>query len=360
MIFTTQVSLLATFSRLGACLILLLLTAAFPTLCPARTHLERPPSEPVPETVSPQLKKLLGVYPLCSFWHLTPVTATAWKDLVNKVSVTTAKEARVISEKLKVSVRSASMGHVPVFDLLPSEIAHAHDKRILLHVHGGAYVLNPGISGTSEGSFMAHFGKIRVISVDYRMPPDYPYPAALDDVVSVYRELLKTYPAKSIGVFGSSTGGGLTLALVLKLKELGLPLPAAIAPGSPWSDLNKIGDSYFTHEGLDNSLVTYDYFIKSAAELYAAGHDLKDPLLSPVYGDVTGFPPVMLTSGTRDLFLSNTVRMHLKLREAGVPADLMVFEGMSHVLYMIDPEMPETKLHFSELSKFFDRAFEAH
>ena len=117
--------------------------------------------------------------------------------------------------------------------------------------------------------------------------------------------------------------------------------------------MTKTGDSYFVNEGVDNILVSYDGWLEDAAKLYAAGHDLKDPMLSPVYGDVTGFPPTLLTSGTRDLFLSNTVRMHLKLRQAGVNADLIVFEGMSHAQYHLNPGAPETRFHFTELGKFF-------
>lgn len=146
----------------------------------------------------------------------------------------------------------------------------------------------------------------------------------------------------------------MTLALMLRARAEGLPLPAAIAPGTPWSDLSRTGDSYYTNEGVDNILVSYDGWLGDAARLYAAGHDLKDPMLSPVYGDVRGFPPTLLTTGTRDLFLSNTVRMHLKLREAGVPADLIVFEGMSHAQYHMDVNAPETRTHFQELTRFFN------
>ncbi len=132
-------------------------------------------------------------------------------------------------------------------------------------------------------------------------------------------------------------------------------MPSAIVVGIPWSDMTKTGDSYFTNEGVDNLLVSYDGWIKLAAELYANGHDLKDPMLSPVCGDVIGFPPTFLASGTRDLFLSNTVRMHQKLRHAGVKADLMIFEGMSHAMYYLLPsETPETAFYFRELGRFFD------
>ena len=163
---------------------------------------------------------------------------------------------------------------------------------------------------------MAGIGKCRVVYADYRMAPDFPYPAAIDDAMAVYRELLKRRPAESIGVFGTSTGGAMTLILALRAKDEGLPLPAALAAGTPWAQINEVGDSYVTNEGVDNVLVSYHGWLEGAARLYAAGHDMEDPYLSPVNGDVRGFPPTLLTSGTRDLFLSNTVRMHLKLRQA--------------------------------------------
>ena len=201
---------------------------------------------------------------------------------------------------------------------------------------------------------MAGIGKFRVVYADYRLAPDFPYPAAIDDAVSVYRGLLETTPAERIGVFGTSTGGAMTLILTLRARAEGLPLPAAIAPGTPWTDLTKTGDSYFVNEGVDNVLISYDGWLSEAARVYAGGHDLKDPMLSPVYGDVSNFPPTLLTSGTRDLFLSNTVRMHLKLRQAGVPADLIVFEGLSHAQYHM-ALMPEATFHFTELGRFFGR-----
>lgn len=215
--------------------------------------------------------------------------------------------------------------------------------------------MGAGEAGMQEAVLMAGIGKFKVVYADYRMAPDFPYPAAVDDAMAVYRELLKTTPAEKIGVFGTSTGGGMTLILALRAKTEKLPLPAALAAGTPWTDMSKTGDTYFTNEGVDNILVSYDGWVGDAARLYAGKHDLKDPMLSPVYGDVSGFPPTILTSGTRDLFLSNTVRMHLKLRQADVPADLIVFEGISHAHYHMSPNAPETKFHFTELERFFER-----
>src|SRR4030081_967103 len=117
-------------------------------------------------------------------------------------------------------------------------------QRLSLAHYGGAYVLNPGEPGTRQATLMAAFGQARVISVDYRTSSEAPYPAALDDCVAVYRELLKTVPAQNIAVFGTSTGGGLTMALVLRAKQDGVGLPAAIAPGSPWADLAKTGGTF--------------------------------------------------------------------------------------------------------------------
>jgi epsilon-lactone hydrolase len=142
---------------------------------------------------------------------------------------------------------------------------------------------------------------------------------------------------------------------VLKAKQLGLPVPAAIAPGTPMSDVTKVGDTFYTNELVDNVLVSRDGFCDAAAKVYANGADMRDPLLSPVYGDMTGFPPTILTSGTRDLLLSNTVRVHRKLRQAGVEAVLQVFEGQSHAHYLRDDSAPETREAFAEIAAFFDK-----
>ena len=238
---------------------------------------------------------------------------------------------------------------------MPEVIAPDNRNRVLLHMHGGCYVLNPGEAALPEAMFMAGFGHVKVISVDYRMPPEAYFPAALDDGMTVYKALSMTTSPKNIAIFGSSAGGALTLEMVLKMKQDGVPLPGAIAPGTPMSDVTKVGDTFVTNAMLDNVLVSPDGFCDAATKVYANGHDLKDPLLSPVYGDMKGFPPTILTSGTRDLLLSNTVRVHRKLRQAGVEAMLQVFEGQSHAHYYRDDTAPETKEAFEEIAAFFDK-----
>ncbi len=311
-------------------------------------------SLPTPDDVSAALKRAIEADASAIPWHLTPKDAAAWKDLVQKAAAATAEKVPGLLKHLEIKCEKSAIADVPVFLLEPPALPPAHADKILLYFHGGGYVFNPGMAGLPEGIYMAAIGKFKVVAVDYRLAPEFPFPAALDDAMAVYRALLKTYPAKNIGVFGSSTGGGMTLALCLRARQEGLPMPGAIAPGTPWSDLSKTGDSYFVNAHVDDVLVQYEGLLEGMARAYAGGRDLKEPLLSPVYGDMKGFPPAILGTGTRDLFLSNTARTHRKLREAGVEADLLVMEGLSHWQYVqLPPEAPETQFYFSEVAKFF-------
>ena len=202
---------------------------------------------------------------------------------------------------------------------------------------------------------MAGFSHMPVISVDYRMPPTAYFPAALDDAMTVYKAALKTTKPKDIGVFGSSAGGALTLEMMLRAKQAHLPMPGAIAVGTPMADEMEQGDSHQTNALVDNVLVSPSGFCEAAARFYAHGHDMADPMISPLNGDLHGFPPTILTTGTRDLLLSNTVRTHQKLLQSGVQADLLVFEGMSHAQYTIDDRIPEDRQAFTEISAFLDQ-----
>jgi epsilon-lactone hydrolase len=310
---------------------------------------------PVPGTVSPQLQAVIAAPYRIPGWDADPKSATEWKALVSRQADAGAALRRDAREKLGVTMEPMVIGGVKTFVLTPKEIRPENRNRLLIHVHGGGYVFGPGEAATAEATLMAAYGGYKVISIDYRMPPDFPYPAAMDDAMAVWREAVKMQNPRNMAIFGTSTGGGMTLAMILRAKQEGLPLPAAIAPGTPWSDLTETGDTYKTNEWLDNVLVSYKGWIAHAAELYAAGHNLKDPQISPIYGDFTGFPPAILTSGTRDLFLSLTVLTHRKLRRAGVEAELQVYEGMSHAQYNFDAYAPETKEVFTEIARFFDQ-----
>ena len=318
-----------------------------PRQLPARTI-------PVPDTVSPQMRALIAA-PVNPIWNIVPKTSAEWKAMVAKNAAESLPGIEAMRTALHVKVEPATIAGVKTYIVTPEAMAPANRNRLLLYFHGGGFVLRPGEAGLAEAIEMAGFGRYKVISVDYRMSPDFPYPAAMDDAMAVYRDALKTVKARNIGIFGTSAGGNIALAMVLRARAEKLPLPGAIAPGTPWSDMTKTGDSYFTNDGIDNVLVSNDGFWGAAAKLYANGRDLKDPLLSPVYGDMHGFPPTILTSGTRDLFLSNTVRVHRKLRQAGVEAELQVFEGLSHAQYYRDIHAPETIDYNNEIAGFFDK-----
>jgi monoterpene epsilon-lactone hydrolase len=311
-------------------------------------------SVPVPDTVSPQMQKLIGA-PLTPTWNVIPKTAEEWKVQVNAGYEATMKSLPALREALGVKVEPITLDGVKAYMVTPSSIPPQNRNRLLVHVHGGCFVSFPGESGTAEAIYMAGLGGFRVISVDYRMPPDHPYPAALDDAMTAWKAATKMAAPKNMAIFGSSAGGNLTLAMVLRAKQDKLPLPAAIAPGTPMSDLTNAGDSFQTNAILDNVLVASGANCDQRAALYIAGRDPKDPLLSPVYGDMRGFPPAILTTGTRDLLLSSTVRVHRKLRQAGVEAVLQVYEGQSHAHYYRDVSAPETREAFTEIAQFFDR-----
>lgn len=327
-------------------------TAATPPLSSGSREVPARPI-PVPNTVSPQMQTIIA-RSLDPKFNIAPKSISEWKARVDEAARTTIAMLPKLREMLGVSVEPTTVAGVKAFVVRPKSVPPGNRDRILLHLHGGIRVLNPGEAGTREAIMMAGYSGFNVISVDYRMPPDFPFPAALDDAFAAYREVIASTKPEKVGVFGTSAGGSLTFTTLLRAKIENLPMPGAIATGTPTVDLTKTGDSLFTNAFIDNVLGTQDGFIRETALLYANGRDLKDPLLSPIYGDVLGFPPTILTSGTRDLYLSNTVRMHRKLRAAGVEAVLQVWEGQSHAQYLVDIEAPETREYHDEVARFFD------
>jgi monoterpene epsilon-lactone hydrolase len=305
----------------------------------------------VPNTVSPQVQAMIAA-PLSPNWNVVPKSVEEWRALS---APSAGRGLPALRERFGVRSEALTVNGVNAYMVTPPDVPPENRNRLLIHAHGGCYVLNGGESGTTEAIYMAGFGRFRVLSIDYRRPPDFPYPAALDDGMAVWKGALKMADPKNMAIFGTSAGGALTLSMVLRAKQERLPIPGAIAPGTPMSDLTRTGDSFHTNFMLDNVLVSSEGRCDAMARLYANGHDLRDPMLSPVYGDLTGFPPAILTTGTRDLLLSNTVRVHRKLRQAGVEAELHVYEGQSHAHYMRDSTAPETKEAFEEIARFFDK-----
>jgi acetyl esterase/lipase len=293
--------------------------------------------------------------PLRTNWDKPPTTPEGWRALGESNVAAVAPQIPAMAERMRVTIAPSMLDGVRIYTITPADVPEANRNRLAVHVHGGCYVLNPREAALPEAIFLAGFARMTVIAVDYRMPPEAYFPAALDDAMTVYRAAVKRVPPGNVAVFGSSAGGALTLEMMLRAKQEGLPMPGAIAPGTPMSDVTKQGDSFQTNAMVDNVLVSPDGFCDAATRFYANGHDLADPMLSPVYGDVRGFPPTILTTGTRDLLLSNTVRMHRALRRAGTEAVLQVFEGQSHAQYYRDDRVPEVQEAFGEIARFFDR-----
>lgn len=314
---------------------------------------------PAPSTVSPEMAAAVDKK-AGELWYSEPKSMDEWRKITGGYTEWASKNAADTAKKLGVTITEEKIAGVTVRTLTPKTIDADKQDKIIYYIHGGGYVFGEGVAGTTEGTLMAYYNNYKVVAVDYRLAPEHPYPAAIDDAFAVYKELVKKYGAENIAVLGTSTGGAMTLILALQAIQGGVPVPAALISGTPWSDMDKIGDSYVTNDGVDNILGTYDHLIKASAEVYANGADLKNPLISPVYaksGELAKFPPTLLVSGTRDLFLSNTVRMHKLLLMNGAEAELLVYEALSHAQYYLVPDAPETADHYKLMGMFLDGHF---
>ena len=293
-------------------------------------------------------------------WQVVPQNINEWHNLADNFAKAGAANAFALAKKYNVDISEGKVAGVRTFTLTPVKVDTEKKDKVILYIHGGGYVLGSGVGGTAEAIYLSGLHNYIIVCVDYRLAPDHPFPAAIDDAFSVYKELVKEYGAENIAVFGTSTGGAMTLILSLQAHEAGISQPKALVSGTPWADLDKIGDSYFVNDGVDNVLGNYDHLIKAAAQAYANGADLKDPLLSPVYASdeaLKDFPSTLFISGTRDLFLSNTVRMHKRLLLNDVNTDLVVYEALSHAQYYLNANAPETIEHYEIINKFLDKNF---
>jgi epsilon-lactone hydrolase len=296
---------------------------------------------PPPDTVSPAIRELVGRAPI-SLTQL-PRNHSEWRAMLDAGHRWQVEQLAGMAEKFAVDVSEERVAGVRCYRVAPKSPDSRSSRHLLIGFHCGGFIGGAGEAGLLEMFQMAGLAKMTVLSVDYRMPPDHPFPAAIDDAIAVWRALSSSDRKGGLAVFGSSAGGGLVLSLIQRARR----------EGTPWSDLSKTGDSYYTNAGVDNYIV-YEGLHEAAARLYANGRDLKDPLLSPVYGDFTGFPPAFLYTGTRDLYLSNTVRVHQELLRAESIAHLEVFEGQSHGCFLLGPVVnaPEAAELYAHIGRF--------
>ncbi|WP_030436824.1 alpha/beta hydrolase [Actinoplanes subtropicus] len=300
----------------------------------------------VPTSVSERARQFLAVPRAPSSWP-APDDVEGWEKHI--AAVDSAILSRFASAaQLPVTVEDRDISGVRTYVARPEGVP-AESGPIFLDIHGGALIMCGGPVCRATTALTAMTSGMITWGVDYRMAPRHPYPAGLDDCVAVYRELLEIRDPADIFVGGVSAGGNLAAALIVRAKDEGLPMPAALVLGTPELDLTESGDTFHTNLAYDTVLGS----LMAVNRLYAAGHDLAHPYLSPLFADVTGFPPTYLQSGTRDLFLSNTVRMHRRLRAAGIDAELHVGEAMPHSGFTGDT--PEDLDLAAERRRFLDR-----
>jgi acetyl esterase/lipase len=291
---------------------------------------------PLPASLSEQARFNAIAYPPIALAPFPPHDdPAAWHDHLAVEESRLLAMVRGLPEAPGIAASEVPLGPVTVHRFQPATLRAPRDCACL-DIHGGAFILGRGETCRVMGSLTAKSRGVLTWAPDYRMPPEHPYPAALDDCLTAYRALLETHRPEKIVVSGLSAGGNLAAAMILRARDEGLPLPGGCVLITPEVDLTEAGDSFHANLGLDNCLVRS---LMPANLLYAAGHDLAHPYLSPLNGDFTaGFPPTLITSGTRDLFLSNAVRMHWALRAAGVPAELYILEAGTHTGHQGSPE----------------------
>ncbi len=307
---------------------------------------------PVPTSVSPEAQAILAAGIGGAAQPESPALDDheGWRQRIAAQDEMVLGMIAPPADGFKATVTDLDIDGVVVYEIIPDGV-DPDDSRVYLEIHGGALIMGSGAVCRAMGLAAAARVRRRMWCVDYRMPPDHPYPTPLDDCLTVYRALLATHRPDEIIVGGSSAGGNLAAALVVRARDEGLPLPAAALLMTPELDLTESGDTFQTNLGIDTILTAS---LMPMNLLYAGGHDLAHPHLSPLLDDVSkGFCPTFLSAGTRDLFLSNAVRMHRKLRAAGVDAELHVQEAAPHGgFFGFAPEDHELS---AEVRRFVDR-----
>ncbi|MGA2560595.1 MAG: alpha/beta hydrolase [Terracidiphilus sp.] len=299
---------------------------------------------PVPQTISPQAQLVVG--------HPAPDQGPP-ESLENRRKGTDAYTARARVAWTRLCPNTLvedTMAGVPVRIVTPEGLPEANKDKVLLNLHGGGF--NSDSGSYTESIPIASFAKIKVVAVLYRLAPEHPFPAAVDDSVAVYKELLKTYKPNHIVLYGTSAGAILTAEVASRLKQLGLPLPAALGIFSGLGDFARLGDSQamYALRGLSGHLDAPQPGTHDSE--YVTTTDPKDPVLSPIYSDLHGLPPTLFVTSGRDLLLSGTINLHRAYFTAGVDAQLVVYDALPHAFWY-DPMLPEAQEANHIMADFF-------
>lgn len=301
---------------------------------------------PVPTTISPEAQKMLA----------RVVSDAAVPQTLEQRRIGTDKWQAGAGEESKklypVNVGADTIAGVPVRVVTPLTTPAGKRDRVLINLHGGGF--NSDSGSLTESIPIAYLTGTKVISVLYRLAPEHPFPAGLEDVVAVYKELLKSYTPSHIGIYGTSAGAILTAEVTVKLKQLKLPLPGATGIFSGMGDFGQDGDSIamYSLDGLSGHLEPPNRNVHDS--YYVGTTDPKDPVLSPVYADLKAFPPTLFVTSGRDLLLSGTAILHMAYLRAGVDAHLVVFEALPHAFWN-NVTLPESKEAQRMMAEFLDR-----
>lgn len=315
---------------------------------------DQPHQPPFAVTVSAEARAVMD--PMLNAKPAPEMTATLMRNPVTRkvVRAGAANHLKPLNKarakRFGVDVTKGNIAGVPV-KFVRRHDADADDQRLLINFHGGGFMVDSG--SLTETIPIAGLTGISIVTVLYRMAPEHPYPAAVDDALAVYRDALSQRSPQSIGIYGTSAGAVLTLQLLARIKAEGLPMPAAAGFFSGSGDLALVGDC----EAYLPSIMGSRTAPETLAD-YCGATDRTDPLLSPIYGDLTGLPPMMLMTSTRDQLLSQTILADLALRRAGVEVDLRVYEGMMHAFWAWI-ECPETDVALAAQAEFFAKHLSA-
>ena len=226
-----------------------------------------------------------------------------------------------------VTVSQRVLGGIPVVDIV---VAATHESDVILYFHGGGYVLGSASASVGLASDLGRHAKARAISVDYRLAPEHPHPIAVDDALSAYRGLLEEgQSASQIAVAGESAGAGLTLAALIAARNAGLPLPCAAVLMSPWADLTLSGASMTNRAAVDPVLSAAA--LRKRADDYAGIQDRAAPLISPLFADLHGLPPLQIQAGSHEVLLDDAIRLAAHAASADVDISLEITAGVPHV-----------------------------
>ena len=269
-----------------------------------------------------------------------------WNMPVEKWRARMAWSDRFVKLPRQVKIKRDVAEAVPVEWLIPPNVS---SQSVICYIHGGAWTFGWTNLHRRMVSYISQAAASRALAVDYRLAPEYPFPAALEDCVAAYRWLLQigTSP-RNIVIAGDSAGGNLALATLYTLRDAGDPLPAAAVCISPMTDLAGTGDSFLTNN--DPALTAA--FALSMVRRYVGGQDVHLPTLSPHYGDLRGLPPLSIQVGEDEILLSDATRLADNAKAAGVDVSLAIWPGMWHVWHLFAPALPEAQQAVSAIGDF--------